>query len=371
MPHPRQPERRRATIKDVARVAGVSPALVSLVLNDQPGASDANRAKVRAAADELGYRPDAHATFLRRRRANLLGVAFSVQSAFHGDLLQGIYAAAAATGYEVVLSGSTADRPEADAIAALGDFRCDALILLGPEAPVKEIDELAAQLPVVIIGRPLTSHSADTVRTDERMGMRLAVDYLASMGHELITHVDGGGFKGLERLTGYLEAMEGRGLAAGVEVIPGGETIEAGLAAGRTLLSLPGRRTSVIAYDDDSAWGLMTAFAEGGVSVPGDLSVVGYDGGRLSRLTPLSTLTTVRQDADGLARRSVERAISWIEGRREPIPDELLAPSLVTGGSTAPRPAEPGARHAAASAAPVVPPPVNAPLPNRTRGGAR
>lgn len=351
----RQADPHRVTIKDVARTAGVSPALVSLVLNDRPGASAESRERVRAAADALGYRPDAHATLLRRNRTRLLGVAFSVQSAFHGDLLPGLYSAAAAAGYEVALSGCTAERTEAQAIEALLDFRCDALILLGPELADARIAELGARLPVVIVGRKPAPRSV-AVRTDEVAGMRLAVDHLMALGHRRITHVDGGGHKGLERLNGYLAAMEAAGLADEVEVIPGGETIEAGLAAGRTMLAIPGRRTAVIAYDDDCAWGLMSAFAESGIAVPGDLSVVGYDGGRLSRLTPLSTLSTVRQEANGMSSRAVELAVAWVEsGSAAATADVVLAPSLVQGGSSAPYPSSAATRRSSIARGTVAP----------------
>ena len=326
---------RRTTIKDVARAAGVSPALVSIVLNDRPGASEPTRERVRRIADELGYRPDAHAALLRRRQARLLGVAFSVQSAFHGDLLPGIYAAAERAGYEVVLSGWTLDRSEERAVRALLGFRCDALLLLGSELAEARVGDLAAAMPVVVVGRRLESPAADAVRTDDSAGMRLAVEYLASLGHRHIAHVDGGAnAKAADRLAGYLAAMASLGLADGVEVIPGGQTVEDGIEAGRRLVAAPGRRTAVVAFDDDCAWGVMGVLDAAGIAVPGDLALVGFDGSRLSRLTPLAGLTTIRQDADALARLAVERAVAWIEDGREAVHETVLAPSLIVGRTT-------------------------------------
>jgi DNA-binding LacI/PurR family transcriptional regulator len=338
---------RRATIKDVARAAGVSTALVSIVMRNDVGASEQTRERVRRIAGELGYRPDAHATLLRRRHARLLGVAFSVQSAFHGDLLPGIYAAAEAAGYEVTLSGWTAERSEERALAALLTFRCDALVLLGAEVDEGRLAELARHLPVVVIGRRLEHPMADTVHTDDALGMRLAVDYLVGLGHRFITHVDGGpSVKGRDRVAGYLAAMDAHGLAGQVEVVEGGETVEAGIAAGHRLLAAPGARTAVAAFDDECAWGVMSVLQDAGVAIPGDLSLVGFDGSRLSRLTPLSGLTTVRQDAAALATLAVERAVAWIESGRLPEPETVLAPTLIEGRSTAPIP--PIGGHAAA-----------------------
>lgn len=328
---------RRATIKDVARAAGVSPSLVSIVMRDAVGASTETRERVRRIAGELGYRPDAHATLLRRRHARLLGVTFSVRSAFHGDLVPGIYAAAEAAGYEVSLSGWTEERTEERALQALLTFRCDALVLLGSELDESRLADLAAEMPVVVVGRRLETPVADTVRTDDALGLRLAVDELVALGHRRITHVDGGPSRmSRDRVAGYRAAMESHALAEEIEVIPGGQTVEAGIEAGGRLLASPGGRTAVIAYDDDCAWGVMSALEASGVTIPGDLSLVGFDGSRLSRLTPLSGLTTVRQDADALATYSVERAVAWIERGRESGHETILAPSLIRGRSTAP-----------------------------------
>jgi DNA-binding LacI/PurR family transcriptional regulator len=328
---------RRVTIKDVARAAGVSPALVSIVLNDAPGASEQTRERVRRLADELGYRPDAHATMLRRRRARLLGVGFSVQSAFHGDLLPGIYAAAEAAGYEVTLSGWTAARTEERAVQALLTFRCDALVLLGSELDEARLATIVGQMPVVVVGRRLVEPVADAIRTDDLAGLRLAVDHLVALGHRHITHVDGGPpVKAADRVAGYLAAMEAHGLGGLAEVVPGGQTVEDGIDAGRRLVASPGARTALVAYDDDCAWGVMGVMGEAGVAIPGDLSLVGFDGSRLSRLTPLAGLTTVRQDAGALASLAVERAVRWIEHGRAADREVVLAPSLIVGRTTAP-----------------------------------
>ena len=328
---------RRATIKDVARAAGVSTALVSIVMRNAVGASDQTRERVKRIADELGYRPDAHATLLRRRRSRLLGVTFSVQSAFHGDLLPGIYAAAEETGYEVSLSGWTAGRSEERAIRALLTFRCDGLVLLGSEVPEARLAELAAEMPVVVAGRRLEEPVADVVHTDDALGMRLAVDHLVRLGHRRISHVDGGAnVKSRDRVAGYVAAMEANGLAAHIDVLPGGQTVEAGFEAGERLLADPGQRTAVVAFDDDCAWGAMSVLEASGVAVPGDLSLVGFDGSRLSRLTPLSGLTTVRQDAGALATLAVRRAVAWIEEGRLPTHEIVLPPALIEGRTTAP-----------------------------------
>jgi DNA-binding LacI/PurR family transcriptional regulator len=335
MPDDERPFARRPTLVDVAAAAGVSRALVSIVIRGAPGASDRTRQRVMEIANDLGYHADSRARLLARSRTRLLGVVFHVQSAFHGDLLPGVYAAADNADYEVVLSGSTPGHDEGRAIKALLGFRCDALVLLGPETPEERLAEIASRLPVVVVGRRLTSHAADSVRTDDEAGMRLAVEHLVTLGHRDIAHVDGGStVKSADRVRGYRTAMTSFGLAERISVIAGGETVEAGVAAAEGLLADRGSATAVAAYDDDCAWGLISTLEAGGVSVPGDLSVVGFDGSRLSRLA--YDLTTVRQDADALASVAVDLAVARLDHLRPSDPDVVLPPSLIVRGSTAP-----------------------------------
>src|SRR3712207_1782858 len=140
---------RRPTLADVAARAGVSTALVSIVMREAPGASAATRARVLAVAEELGYHPDLRARMLRRSRSRLIGVVFGVQHAFHGDLVSGLYTNADAVDHELALSAVTPDREERRAVATLLQDRCEALILLGPELPASALADLAARIPLV------------------------------------------------------------------------------------------------------------------------------------------------------------------------------------------------------------------------------
>jgi len=121
----------RLTMADVAKAAGISTALVSIVMRGVPGASDATRARVLRIADELGYVPDERARKLRQSRSRVLGVAFELQQPFHGDLVERLYAAAAAHGYDIALSAVAPTRDEPTAVEALLRERCEAVVLLG------------------------------------------------------------------------------------------------------------------------------------------------------------------------------------------------------------------------------------------------
>src|SRR4051794_18480184 len=137
---------------DIAARAGVSKALVSLVFRNAPGASAETRARVLAAADELGYRHNRTASMLARRRTNLLGVTMILRNPYHAELVEDIQAAADDVGYDLVLGTLTRTHPEDRAIERLLESRCEALILLGPEIAPVRLAALSAQLPVTVVG---------------------------------------------------------------------------------------------------------------------------------------------------------------------------------------------------------------------------
>src|SRR4051794_8967946 len=126
-----RPQRhRRLTLADVAEAAGVSPALVSIVLRGVPGASDETRERVKRVADDLGYVPDRRAQKLRQIRSGLVGACFELHQPFHGDLIEQLYVAAADHGYDLTLSGITPMRDERIAVGDLVRERCEAAVLL-------------------------------------------------------------------------------------------------------------------------------------------------------------------------------------------------------------------------------------------------
>lgn len=322
---------------DVAVQAGVSTALVSIVMRDIPGASPASRARVRRAADELGYRPDTRARLLRSSRTRLLGVVFGVQHAFHGDLVGGLYDAAGRAGYELALSAVTPGRDERHAVAALLQDRCEALILLGPQSPTSHLADLAGRLPVVTIARAVRHQAVDVVRTADDEGLHQAVDHLAGLGHRRIVHIDGGRAPGAaERRRGYREALDRHGLGAEARIIPGGLTEDDGAAAARHLLE--GRRpTAVTVFNDRCAIGVLDVLYRAGLDVPADLSVVGYDDSRLARLSHIG-LTTVAQDTAQLTTLAVTRALERLDGSAVDRREQVISPHLVVRGTTAPPP---------------------------------
>jgi DNA-binding LacI/PurR family transcriptional regulator len=329
--------RRVVKLEDVAARVGLSAATVSLVLRDQPGPSTATRQRILQAAAELSYRPDRTASILARRKSHLLGVLIDIRSPFHAELVDDLQQAADERGYDLVLSTITRTRCERRAIETLVDFRCEALILLGPETPVPELITLDEQHPVVVIGRRITGGSVDVVRTADDRGVAAAVDHLIGLGHTDIAFVDGGpGTIAADRRRGYRTAMRRHGLADRLRTFPGDHTEEAGITAAQAILAQPGTTpTAIIAFNDQSALGLVDRLSRAGWSIPEDLSVVGYDDTPLARLAHIN-LTTVSQDAHWQAERAVEAAFRRLEHGRGQPRDMVHDPTLVVRGTTAP-----------------------------------
>jgi DNA-binding LacI/PurR family transcriptional regulator len=323
------------TMADVARQAGVSRALVSIVMRDVPGASAETRAHVRRVAAEMGYQPDQRARLLGRSRSRAIGVVFELRGEFHSGLLERLYAVADSTGYELILSPSAPSRPEAVAVRSLLAYRCESLILIGSRLLAPALDEIAARVPVIVVARPARGARVDVVRTDDLRGARMAVDHLVGLGHSDIVHVDGGDAPGAtERRRGYRAAMRAHGLEDRIRLVRGERTERDGELAAHALLA-SGLPTAATAFNDSCASGLMAVLRGRGIALPGQLSVIGFDDASIAGLESVS-LSTIAQDTAALADAALDRAITRIESRSTEPLETVLQPRLVVRSTTAP-----------------------------------
>ena len=326
---------RRVTLADVAKRAGVSSALASIVMREAPGASESSRRRVLAAAEDLGYRPDVRARSLASLKPHVIGVLFGRAGRFHFELIDGLYAAAEERGWDLVLSALTSSRDEARALSSLNDFRFDALVMLGP--PVAD-PMLAGQVPLTVIGWHVDQPDVDIVRTSDEHGFSLAVRHLVELGHRRIAHLQGGnGLVAISRRDGYVAAMRAAGLDDEIRIVVcAGEDQLDGQRAARALLDedreLP---TAVVAFNDDIAAAAMSVLAQHGVDVPGDMSIIGFDDSALAR-SPEVDLTSVQQIPQELARLAVERIVTRCEGGKVEDRDLVLEPELKVRSSTGP-----------------------------------
>ena len=324
-------------MEDVAARAGVSRALVSLVMRDSPKVSEHRRQAVLAAAAELGYSPHVMARALASRTSTVLGVMVSdLRNAFFAEVVEGLDAAARAEGFEIILnSGGRSPARERSALRSLLSFRPAGVVLLSPVLPASAIEEAAAQCPMVLVSRTSRLSTVDTVNDDGEAGAALAVDHLVGLGHRRIAHLDGGGAAtAAARRKGYRAAMRGHGLPE--LVLPSEHTDVAGEKAVRELLAtvapaeLP---TALLAGNDFNAVGAISALEEAGLRVPRDVSVVGYDNTSLAALKHVS-LTTVDQPRSEMGRLAVEALLERVRGARSEPVRHQLHPSLVVRATT-------------------------------------
>ncbi|MEV6773686.1 LacI family DNA-binding transcriptional regulator [Nocardia sp. NPDC051030] len=328
----------RPTMEDVAAAAGVSRALVSLVMRNSPKVSEHRRKAVLQAAADLGYQPHAMARSLASRTSNLVGVMVSdLRNAFFADVVEGMDEAAQEAGLELILNtGRRSAARERTALESLLAFRPGGIILLSPVLPASAIRDAAERCPVVLVSRASSITTVDTVNDDGEVGAALAVDHLVALGHRRIVHLDGGAaFAAPPRRKGYTAAMERYNLEP--MVIPSEHTDEAGAAAVRKLLNIFSPSTfptALVCGNDFNAVGAMSALAEAGLRVPEDVSIVGYDNTSLAALRHVS-LTTIDQPRTNIGRLAVDALTERLrEGRTEPV-RKRLEPSLVVRSTTA------------------------------------
>jgi DNA-binding LacI/PurR family transcriptional regulator len=325
----------RPTIVDVARRAGVSKSLVSLVMRDSPNVSDEKRDRVRRAANDLGYRPNAMARSLVRQRTSVIGVVLSdLQNPFFTEVAGGIEEAAIAAGYRALFNSGDRDLArEEQALDTLLQLRTDGVVLTGPAIEEIVVRRAARETPVVVATRESRSRLFDSVVTDDVTGARLAVEHLIGLGHRHIAHMTGGvGAGARNRMNGYKMTMEDHGLNP--VLVEGDFTEATGLAVAGKLFDHGSPPTAVFAPNDFAAIGILQALDDRDLRVPDDVSVVGYDDTWLAGLARID-LTTVRQDPRGIGRTAVSLLLERIDGERTRARHVVLRPDLTIRSTTA------------------------------------
>lgn len=329
---------RPPAMSDVARVAGVSHQTVSRVLNDHASVRPATRARVLEAIAELGYRRNVAARSLVTRRSGTIGVVTTGLPYFGPtSTLIAVEEAARAAGYFVsiaTLAGTDARSVDHALEYFLGQA-VEGIMVIAPHDDVRDaLVRFATQVPLVMIAsEPSPGFSLHTMSVDQELGARLATRHLLELGHREIVHLAGplDWIDARTRVVGWRAELAAAGVEPG-EQIAGDWSAERGYAVGRRLVR-EGAPTAVFAANDQLALGLLHAFAEGGVAVPRDVSVVGFDdvAGAAHYHPPL---TTVRQEFADLGRRCLDLLVAAMEGfELDPTP---IPPSLVVRSSTGP-----------------------------------
>lgn len=338
MPQQREDVVKQPTILDVAERAGVSKSLVSLVMREPERVSEASRVAVLAAAEELGYRPNAVARSLVQRRTNVIGVVLSdLHNPFFADVADGIEEAAFQRGYRAMLSSGFLDaKRERGAIETMLDLRVDGLILLGSMMKVTKVEKVGASLPVTVLGRHTRSKTLDSVGVDDSVGAQEAVAHLVELGHSRIAHIHAGNAAGSpRRRSGYEKAMKRHGLSDHIRSVKGAFTEAGGAVAMAEILDSGDIPTAVFAPNDFAALGAMEMIDSAGLDIPGDVSLVGYDDLALAGL-PRIGLTTIGQPRPDLGREAVHLVLERLDDGRSSARHIVVPPTLVVRSTTGP-----------------------------------
>src|SRR4051794_34167713 len=344
----------RTTIRELARLSGVSIGTVSRALNGYTDVRPETRERIVRLAEELDYTPSASARTLVTQRSHVVGVFLDtgeghpdLQHPFFHEVLAGIQETAGAQGFDLLLFAT--EQPgngygRHNYVKRCRHHNVDGVILMGVDHNDEEVRRLTAStIPTIGVDVQLSGRATSYVCSDNVAGGALAVEHLAALGHRRIAVIHGptDTLAGLDRLKGYRNGLQAVGLAYRDEYVAQGDFyVDAGHEAAARLLALDEPPTAIVAASDLMAVGAIRAAAERGLAVPGDLSVVGFDDIMLAaHLQP--GLTTLRQDKAGLGAAAARALMAMTSGTgdesEKPAPP-ILPVQLVTRGTPAPPP---------------------------------
>jgi LacI family transcriptional regulator len=335
------------TIEDVANAAGVSKSTVSRVLNGEyTYIRDNTRIKVQKAIADLGFRPNSVARSLTSKRTQTIGVLVSdVSNPFYSDVVHGVEDIAIDQSYNVFLGNINYDQQRGMAlIRSLIDRRVDGILIMSSTTSDEWLDELDRNnIPVVVLDWdiPITKGTISAISVDFEIGIHQAVEHLLSLGHHKFAHVSGPQRlqTSRDRMNAFLGSLAKHGIPAEeVTVIESNFRIDGGREAGIQIMEMANRPTAVFAGNDLLAHGILSAAHMQGLSVPGDLSVIGLDDIWLAAETdpPLTTVALPRYEIGALAVRTMLELLNRPKAEEsEPIRSTVKT-NLIIRKSTAP-----------------------------------
>ncbi|BDW86374.1 MULTISPECIES: LacI family DNA-binding transcriptional regulator [Roseicyclus] len=331
----------KVTAHDVARLAGVSQSAVSRVFTPGASASKATVAKVRAAAEQLGYRPDPLARAMITGRTRIIGLVVAyLENQFYPVALERLSRALQDRGYHIlVFMAENSTEKVAEVVQELIDYRVDGIIT----ASVSMSNDLTARLlalgiPVVNFNRGQDDARLTDITSDNVAGGRRATEFLIAGGHTRIAHVMGwqGSSTGRDRAEGFRQAMEAAGLAP-IAMVDGMYARDTAAAVARELCQGPNRPDAIFVGNDHMAFAVMDELRFGlGLDVPGDISIVGYDDVPMAAW-PAYDLTTIRQPVNRMVGATAEALLGLIEGTASPQKTRIDGPLMVRRSARIPQ----------------------------------
>lgn len=328
-------------IKDVAREAGVSTATVSHVINETKYVSDATRQKVQEAIEKLNFYPNAHARSLASGRSNIIGLLVSdISNPFFPELIKSIEASAFEHGYNLMLFNTNYDaKRAADYVRRLIELKVAGVALMTAELEPALIEELKKKQVRAVFNDlgTVTEHMSNII-LDYAVGIEEAVRHLVSLGHQKIAHIAGSSRirSGKIRRDAFIDSMK-RHLPdiKNPMIFEGDFRFESGRMAATEILDLKELPTAIIAANDMMALGAMQELKTAGVSIPRDISIIGFDDIAFAALSepPLTTVCSPRVE---IGRRAIEALMTTIERPNLPGVEIRIPTYLITRRSTAP-----------------------------------
>jgi DNA-binding LacI/PurR family transcriptional regulator len=328
-------------IKDVAREAGVSTATVSHVINNTRFVSDETRDKVLRAIERCAYYPNEQARSLASGRSRIIGVVVSdISNPFFPELVKSIEAAAFEHGYDVILANTDYDPERAsNYVKRMIGRNASGVAVMTSELDLHLIDDLARRnVSVVFLDLGPHGRRMSNIIVDYEIGIEEAIEHLVFAGHRHIAYI--GGPNRLRSATKRLEAfnasmsrhLPGTGTA---QIFEGDFRLEGGRTAGRAILAANRLPTAVIAANDMMALGAMREFKLAGLSIPRDISIIGFDDIAFATLAD-PALTTISLSRVELGRKAVEALIETLEHPDHEGVEVHLPTHLIKRGTTAP-----------------------------------
>ena len=323
-----------ATIKDIARVAGVSTATVSRVINHLGGYNEETEKKVVAVAKALGYRKNENARSLVQKSTNTIGVIMpDVTTSFYGDIIRGIEDISYEYGYSVILThaGSSGSRIH-ESLNLMGERRVDGLIIVSIELNESAIEALSSLgIPFILLSTKTNRDDTPYLKVDDFSAAYTAVKYLIEHNHRTIGMAGANPddpISGAPRINGYTQALRDHGIKVDLNLIKAGNfSFDSGKKAMQAFIQDQASITAVFCASDESALGIISICFEHGIGVPTDLSVVGYDNSKVSHMS-IPPLTTVAQPLYDMGREGCLKLIDAVQHKvkieSQVIPHELV-----------------------------------------------
>jgi LacI family repressor for deo operon, udp, cdd, tsx, nupC, and nupG len=328
------------SIKDIARAAGVSHSTVSRALAGSSLVKEETRQRICELAQKMGYSPSAIARGLVTKRTRTIGlVVTTIADPFVAEVVRGVEETALDRGYNILLCNSNAQpQRELAAVSTLREKRVDGIIVSASRVGDLYLPMLVETgVPIVLVNNEHSGRYAYSVVTDDEAGGRLATEYLLDLGHARIGYITGPDVhrSNINRLRGYRVALQACGLDPDPRwIVPGDGSARGGEEGMAQLLALPDPPSAVFCYNDVTAIGAMLAARRLGRSVPGQVSVIGYDDIAFAAYTN-PALTTVEQRKYEMGSLAMQMMLDLLGGASS-VKNVLLPARLVVRESCAP-----------------------------------